>query len=120
MSNTTTYHSHFFTKHHPFGGVTFLVERNTDNGHMRLAWAVCSEEDHYNRKTGRDVAASNMELNIFAEGEHVPQVPTVVNLCNILEEHNPENSWEQRYKEQALGMIEYVALKDAIFGDVIE
>lgn len=116
---TTTYNSHIFTKHDPFGGVTFFVERNTETNEVVLSWAVCSDLDHYSRKIGRDVARQNMSDGVVARGEHNTQVPSVVSLCNILEAHKPDNSWEQRYKEQALGMIEFVALKDSIFGEVV-
>lgn len=61
MLRTQLLHKHRPMSHRTVGSATFAVEINESTGVMEIAMSVCSPNDQFSRKFGRDAATSRLK-----------------------------------------------------------
>ena len=111
------YYKHVFHPAYPLGGVTFAIDHDKETNEVKMSWSVCSENDMFSRSIGRDIANQNMTDGVFILGKFDKELNVFQNIMNLFINHSPKNTWEKRYKEQAIDRIRFYYLVDLYVSD---
>lgn len=107
----TTFYKHIHFHDDPrTPAVSFMAQTVGDSTtDIRLAWAVCSRDDNFCRKTGREVAQMNMTNGRFVTGtlddKSVPLRESLIAILMLGENLREE---DRHYQQQALDAINKV------------